>query len=49
MEIPGSSQPFSLDTEMNWTATAELVPRRHLVDKVSSLVVRRHRESCVCA
>ncbi|CAB1120673.1 unnamed protein product [Ectocarpus sp. CCAP 1310/34] len=26
-----SQQPFSLDTEMDWTATGELVPRRHLV------------------
>ncbi|CAM9578633.1 unnamed protein product, partial [Ectocarpus sp. 12 AP-2014] len=25
-----SRQPFSLDTEMDWTATGELVPRRHL-------------------
>lgn len=50
METPGPSKPFSLDTEMNWTATAELVPRRHLVgagggaatgpaDKVGSLVM----------
>lgn len=31
VETPAPSQPFSLDTEMNWTATAELVPRRHLV------------------
>lgn len=46
VETPTPSQPFSLDTEMNWTATAELVPRQHLVggeagptDKVGSLVV----------
>lgn len=30
-ESPAAPQPFSLDTEMNWTATADLVPRRHLV------------------
>lgn len=31
VEPPAPSIPFSLDTEMNWTATGELVPRRHLV------------------
>lgn len=29
VENPAPSRPFSLDTEMNWTATGELVPRRH--------------------
>lgn len=31
VEPPAPSRPFSLDTEMNWTATGELVPRRCLV------------------
>ncbi|CAM9841988.1 unnamed protein product, partial [Ectocarpus fasciculatus] len=33
-----SQQPFSLDTEMDWTATGELVPRRHLTLNPSASV-----------
>eukprot|EP00903_Cladosiphon_okamuranus_P017112 g15765.t2 len=46
MESPAASQPFSLDTEMNWTATADLVPRRHLTPSPSTGAAAAEWERC---